>query len=285
MDEGDDASQEGFLVRSLFRTDSDESEDIEQHSHAADEELVTELPTNDGLVRYQVMDVVLEEQRVGGSIAQRLWPAAEYLAQFIMNEGDQFPEDLDWLRAVAINDNTQPRMSIVELGAGVGLTGLQLAQNYGRAARLLLTDLPEAMPLLQRNIELNQSTSNVQAQVLSWGHKDDIQQALEWVQQEPNIPLLIIASDCVYFEELYKPLEKTLAALLSQYQPAVCIIAGVRRWKRDTAFFAQLGNQSQTNTHQLQCIKIQEDVKRTKEAKREISRIYSIQWQPREKRK
>jgi tRNA1(Val) A37 N6-methylase TrmN6 len=44
-------------------------------------------------------------------------------------------------------------LRIIEVGAGVGMTGMQLATRFD--AQVLLTDLPEAVPLLERNIQLN----------------------------------------------------------------------------------------------------------------------------------
>ena len=264
---------EGAIARNMFRTSDDSSDDEEdddllQRSHITHQpgDAVSPQQTNT-FVQYPIMDIILEEQTIGGSIAQRLWPAAEYLARFAMEEHHPSP----------------PPMTIVELGAGVGLTGLQLATHWN--CRVLLTDLPDAMPLLQRNIHVNRQRFRggedaVQAQVLSWGNNDDADAALQWIGPGP---FLVIASDCVYFPQLHEPLEQTLCHFLQNRMDSKCWIAGMRRWKSDNAFYKNIGNKTKTLTHQLHCDCLKETVKRTEDDQREIIRVFSIQWKERQK--
>jgi hypothetical protein len=91
MSMDDNADIEGAITRSLFRTDSDsDEEDIDMGTTEevciSKENTTNPSPeTSSGsTVRREVMHVVLEEQETGGSIAQRLWPAAEYLAKFVL---------------------------------------------------------------------------------------------------------------------------------------------------------------------------------------------------------
>jgi hypothetical protein len=272
-------SVEGAVARNLFRTDDDSSSSEEEKEETQNESCEATASAVDedqsAFVQYPIMNILLEEQRFGGSIAQRLWPAAEYLARFIMEQKE------------TIDKNGANTLSILELGAGVGLTGLQLATQL--QCRVLLTDLPEAMPLLERNIELNRdrfvlNSDAVEAQVLSWGDEEHIQQALAWLLENDG-PVLILASDCVYFQELHAPLEQTLRQLLeplsSNRTTAKCWIAGMRRWKRDNAFYANLGQRTRTATHELTCDCLQETVSRDDNDKREIIRVFSILWQER----
>jgi hypothetical protein len=274
----DNDSAEGAVARNLFRTDDDSSSSEEEEEVTQNEPCETTASAVDegqsAFVRYPIMDILLEEQRFGGSIAQRLWPAAEYLARFVMEQKETI-------------DTEANTLSILELGAGVGLTGLQLATQL--RCRVLLTDLPEAMPLLERNIELNRDRfvlkwEAVQAQVLSWGDEEHIQKALAWILENDG-PILILASDCVYFQELHAPLEQTLRQLLeplsSTSRTTKCWIAGMRRWKRDNAFYANLGQRTRTATHELTCDCLQETVSRDEDDKREIIRVFSILWQER----
>jgi predicted nicotinamide N-methyase len=55
--------------------------------------------------------------------------------------------------------------SIVELGAGTGVTGLMVAKALPNM-QLQLTDLPKLLPLLEKNIK---NTPNASASVLEWG--------------------------------------------------------------------------------------------------------------------
>jgi hypothetical protein len=64
-------------------------------------------------------------------------------------------------------------------------------------ASVTMTDLPEVMPLLQKNIDVNQSVWNsfggkVCTQVLQWG--SDLQ---DW-----KTPDVLLLADCVYYIEV-----------------------------------------------------------------------------------
>jgi len=240
--------------------------------------------------------------------------------------------------SVSTKTTTTPALAILELGAGVGVTGLELATQWPVA--VLLTDLPQCLAGAQNAIELNRSqfrrgTDAVHVQALCWGcgggggnHQslmsrlepadhnptimklentssksenqrtdytvdekvDDCIRAMQWYRcvtaatssssssTEPNstVPLLILGSDCVYWEVLHESLERTLFHLLS-LAPAgsLCLLAGMRRWKRDTAFYHNLGKRTRTKHHSLSCVCIQESVQRV-EGKREIIRIYAV---------
>ena len=70
---------------------------------------------------------------------------------------------------------------------------------------------------------------------LSWGTDD----ADNFVNNKFN---LIVAADCVYWEELHQPLKKTLLTLLKGNDSSTCLICGVRRWKSDNAFYKSLND-------------------------------------------
>lgn len=199
-------------------------------------------------------------------------------------------------------------LAILELGGGVGLTGIKLATEL--PTNVILTDLPLAIPLLNHNIKLNEHNfiekeKGVSAAILGWGtddwinvmsqfHSDVTDQTYE-TNKESNDhrnkkrPVLILAADCVYFQELHLPLEKTLAWILSnEAEGSICLIAAVRRTKRDTSFFKNLGKKTRTNIHSLDCVCIQESIIRYKDGEehengsnREVMRIYAVRWQQR----
>jgi Lysine methyltransferase len=311
----DDDDREGRTTRNLFRTDSDSDEDDDDST----QEATSDAPT---MVR-RVLHVELEERTVGGSIEHRLWPAAEYLASFVLQilwkdsaaEAPQRTREvpgkyatLERLRSMLqrasslrsgddVNCATSP-FKILELGAGVGLTGLELASQM--ECQVLLTDLESALPLLRSNVERNRhqfaakstTASTVQVQKLEWGKSGDIDKALEWylgtedhlnedtlMDQIP--PLLVLGSDCVYWESLYQPLEETIASLLQFATPgSVCLLAGMRRWKRDNHFYQQvLGKSTATANGQLECLCLDEQVTRMGDTgERQVMRIYAVQW-------
>ena len=293
----DDASIEGAANRFLFRTESDTDDDDEDNI-LGQNSLVADGHGNqsvDVFLERKIMNVTLAEQHVGGSIAQRIWPAAQYLANFVAAHYDcdskgQMDEPLNdtgeacsmihkLVELVSRRDHKKP-LHILELGAGVGLTGLQVATTI--RCKVLLTDLDDAMSLLERNIILNRSKfkcgeSAVNSQVLSWGNESDCQAALRWLPRTDDV--LILAADCVYFKDLQWPLEQTLVGLLSQVSPgSLCLIAGARRWKSDNAFYARVGQRSKSDNHRLSCVCLKETVSRDTNGHRDVLRVFGIQW-------
>lgn len=353
-------------LRDLFRTssDSESSDDGDDQADGCVDEKQT-LAQNvdatgreDGSVQAEitvvrtVQHVKLEVCTVGGSIEHRLWPAAEFLVSYILqqdnadfsHESMNFPKRWSGRNSAIYSDilrdvqailqrfssgQTCEGLKVIELGAGVGFTSLELAHHVSKDAnviknniRFLLTDLPSAIPLLQRNIHRNfedlaagnnydNGNCPIQVQKLEWGNLDDIQKAICWYQDASlngdsftnalsMDPLLILGSDCVYWESLYGILETTIAALLQNAPPrSICLLANVRRWKRDTHFFQNiLGQSSATSIGRLHCVCIHELVSRTNgnengdddfhdtderndvEGRRQVLRIYAVQWVP-----
>eukprot|EP00978_Attheya_sp_CCMP212_P047561 scaffold422024_cov63-Attheya_sp.AAC.1 len=229
-------------------------QDLNNNNNNSDSESVVVVST--------VMGIPLAQRRggTGCSIAQQLWPAAEHLAEFVLQFQFQFQlvgtsntshntlfkhrsmhsssaadaaGALDALGALiktatisatATATATASSLQLLELGAGVGLTSLKIATLL--PCHVLLTDLDEALPLLHQNIQLNAPNfvcgpAAVQAQALRWGAAtaQDCDSALAVLSQLSNStfaqPILVLASDCVYFEQLHLPLEETFLSILS----------------------------------------------------------------------
>jgi hypothetical protein len=229
--------------------------------------------------------------------------------------------------------NNRKGLKILELGAGIGFTTLELAYHVflpspttnhptttNNNIEFLMTDLSSALPLLQRNRQRNFGNvhnANIHVQKLEWGDYEDIQNAISWYKNTNQTrsnsrtttdftesPLLILGTDCVYWESLYNILETTIASLLQNASPnSICLLANVRRWKRDTNFFQhKFGQFTSTHHGRLHCTCIYEQVKRSEvddygcsmncdrksdisinnfenqQEQREIIRIYAIQW-------
>jgi len=344
-EDDDDDSVEGEVCRSLFRTNSSSS--FEDHNTitttitASDEnrsymtepnETSTYIHENheneDCVIHVNTFanDIRIAEKKIGGSIETMLWPAAEYLANFILDfakdkgiirkeEGEiaidvqnsclglendkstpckEIREDVVEALEILITETSHSEtLQIIELGAGVGLTSIMLATRL--PCHVILTDLDDALPLLEQNIALNKekyiiSQDVVQARRLSWG-TDDWKCCLDAMNKnisslhedregtETRKRILLLASDCVYFQSLHAPLEHTIASILSAApKGSICLIAGVRRWKRDNKFYSRIGKVSRSRTHELRCICLQETVTRADGGKREIMRVYAIQW-------
>jgi Lysine methyltransferase len=303
--------------------------------------------------------VELEMCSIGGSIEHRLWPAATFLTSYILQptvqqDKDNYSKNNDH-RHHLTNDTTSKQiqenvqtmlenfrymisensaastsnrqgLKILELGAGIGFTSLELAyhafptsnNNPTNDIEFLMTDLSSALPLLQRNRQRNfgLQNSSIQVQKLEWGNREDIEHAISWYNKgtkhqncgDTESPLLILGTDCVYWESLYDILETTIASLLQNATPnSICLLANVRRWKRDTNFFQHKFGQFTSNKNgRLHCICIHEQVARNpfsssccnddpgcsnscavgsstemfghQKEQREVIRIYAIQW-------
>ncbi|KAH9987919.1 putative methyltransferase-domain-containing protein [Russula compacta] len=140
------------------------------------------------------------------------WPAGEVLASYIARRGFALHE-----------------LNVLELGSGTGLVGL-VAGYLG--ARVCITDQAPLIPIMERNILLNNLQSSVTATELDWG------KPLPELQR----PDLILAADCVYFEPAFPLLVSTLVALVPmppERAPEVLFCYKKRR-KADKRFFTLL---------------------------------------------
>ena len=107
---------------------------------------------------------------------------------------------------------------IIELGAGTGITGLNVARNLNPKS-LLLTDLPDTVPLLSANITMNNLHHSVSAMAYDWD------KGKVGIHDRGDIHYsLVIASDVVYYPEGYEPLVKTIEILLRKENPVEMVI-------------------------------------------------------------
>ena len=86
------------------------------------------------------------------------------------------------------------RLRILELGTGCGIVGISIAQIIG-GAKVLLTDLPEAQGIVERNISQARTAkgSSLAFRKLDWDA--ELPQNL----QAPSPPFdLVVAADCTY---------------------------------------------------------------------------------------
>ena len=105
--------------------------------------------------------------------------------------------------------HTLPTLNILELGAGLGACGIK-AIALG-AKHVVLTDLPEAMPILECNVRRNLTTSELHRAstcAYTWGQSRADLQAVH-----PHPFDLILCGDLVYHPELVRPLLDALDAL------------------------------------------------------------------------
>lgn len=120
---------------------------------------------------------------------------------------------------------------VLELGSGVGLVGITIAQMIP-CCKVLLTDLLEAQEVIQTNIAHSRQApgSNSSFHVLNWGA--DLKQSIKDISYD-----LIMFSDCTYNPSSGPKLIKTLTNLLSISPKAVVLVAMKKRHQSENVFF------------------------------------------------
>lgn len=105
--------------------------------------------------------------------------------------------------------------TIVEIGAGCGALACALALD---GHRVVATDLPEVMSLMQNNVTLNEAA--VECHALRWGEIDAAHELIP----SSNGPLLVIACEVAYWggwdlfdEDTRGPLADTLNTLIGDH--------------------------------------------------------------------
>ncbi|KAF8782854.1 Protein-lysine methyltransferase METTL21D like protein [Argiope bruennichi] len=123
-----------------------------------------------------------------GDVGSVVWDAGIVLGKYL----DNFQKTNDMLAGKIV----------IDIGSGTGVAGL-----FGAVlgAEVILTDLPEVIPLLEKNIELNKNIIKgaATASVLEWGKLD----------KNFPVPDLILVSDCIYYDMSVEKLVPTLVEL------------------------------------------------------------------------
>ena len=168
-------------------------------------------------------------EEMGESIARHVWDAGIVLAALIH----------DILLQRRISDHNSPFARVlrkpagikaVELGSGCGIVGLQLA-HVREQATVLLTDLPEAMEVLERNIGVATpaSGSQVSKAVLDWEAC-----VPEGIAQQTFD--LVLVSDCTYNSDSIPALVRTVSSLIERSPEALVVVAMKVRHESEAIF-------------------------------------------------
>ena len=141
-----------------------------------------------------------------GPFAFRLSPSSEVLA---------------WLMATTSLRAKLTGKSVLELGSGLGFTGIACAA-WCQCSRVQLTDGdPAAVVQIAKNAVLNRpayGTTAVDASLLLWGGKDDQEGA---AADSDGLYDVILAADCVYDRQLHTALCQTIKRWI---KPSGCAI-------------------------------------------------------------
>ncbi|KAM0747043.1 hypothetical protein T439DRAFT_305974 [Meredithblackwellia eburnea MCA 4105] len=191
-------------------------------------------------------------------IAGRTWEAAYamryYLQPSVSSSDTTFdpPNPFDILSSSSAH-------TIIEVGSGTGYLSLALAPSLPPTTSIVMTDLPEVVPLLERNHldskkrwdEKGKTFAEVVARPLPWGDMKAVEDLLDSIAKDRKGELTIIASDLVYFPFLYPPLLRTLIALTEPLSksngdnqgesPTLLIAYKVRSLVREQPFWSAFG--------------------------------------------
>jgi Lysine methyltransferase len=111
--------------------------------------------------------------------------------------------------------------SVLEFGSGTGLVGI--AACILGATRVIMTDLPYALPLMQANVDCNRVQDRVECRSCDWYQSPEFG-VERWAAD------VVLLADCVWVQELVPPLLATLKQFVSQHNPIV-ILSYQRRGK------------------------------------------------------
>jgi len=121
---------------------------------------------------------------------------------------------------------------VIELGSGCGIVGLELAHTYP-TSDVLLTDLPEAMAILNHNVQSARFASErgqIATTVLDWDNAlPDEVSSKHWD--------VIIVSDCTYNSDSIPALVKTLISLVERSPAALIVVSMKVRHDSEAIFF------------------------------------------------
>ncbi|XP_063697425.1 protein N-lysine methyltransferase METTL21D [Culicoides brevitarsis] len=159
-------------------------------------------------------------QIIEGQVSAVVWDASIVLARYLIHRCNSSPKYLKG-------------KNILELGSGLGLCGMT-ACCLG-AKSVLLTDLDEAIPLLQVNVDKNKEkfdkSTKVEVKALKWSTED----AAKLIENE--IFDVILVSDCIYYEESIEPLIETLVTLLKEKETKVLLAQELRESQKQIDIF------------------------------------------------
>ncbi|KAK0744352.1 putative methyltransferase-domain-containing protein [Apiosordaria backusii] len=179
------------------------------------------LPTPDN----QTLQV---EEDMGDSIARHIWDSGiatvSLLADMFLGASTTSNDEKPMfaLQQLLQQHRDQP-LNILEVGCGIGTLGIGMARllalgekSKQPAARILMTDLPEAEERARANIArqaeaLSQTSApSLDFESLDW---EDGKNGVFGEQVQANTWDLIVVSDCTYNTDTLSPLVQTLSAL------------------------------------------------------------------------
>ena len=121
---------------------------------------------------------------------------------------------------------------VLELGSGCGIVGLQVA-DLCSTSDVLLTDLPDAMDILNHNVEHAKFVSkrgNIATAVLDWD--EPLPERVSTQRFD-----LVILSDCTYNPDSIPQLVKTLSSVAENSPDTLIVVSLKKRHDSEAIFF------------------------------------------------
>lgn len=209
-------------------------------------------------------------------IAGRIWEAAYLLARYL-RPANQQQSQMEFDPPCSLFSSAGPSskpLTVVELGSGAGYGSLHLARQLVQhavaasskspQAKLVLTDLENVVPLMQRNVERAgykhaSDTIDVSVRGLAWGNDSHALHLLSELSNNKadataNPLTHILCSDLVYFPELLPPLLRSIISLSSyglshpdacstqDRGPELIISYKIRSLTKEQPFWSALGS-------------------------------------------
>ena len=178
------------------------------------------------------------------STGSDLWDAALVMCHSINRPGvlqDMRPLPVSWQNG-GVNNMEWEKATVLELGSGTGAVGLYIGK-FLKARHVILSDLAENLPLIQRNIEENNLEQCTQAVPLDWTKLDQLPDGVLHDGQDRTGGMtidVIVGSDLFlpYASFLLVPLARLLNKLLQLHPHAVALICYEERFD-PSAFFTE----------------------------------------------
>ncbi|KAF7442694.1 Methyltransf-16 multi-domain protein [Pyrenophora tritici-repentis] len=168
-------------------------------------------------------------EETGESIARHLWDAGITLSCQLTDLKDP---NTDMARALLPTPPTST-FRILELGTGCGMVGITLAQILPYA-KVLLTDLPLAQDIAQRNIDQASQAQSLSLRFLALDWDVDLPSQLPPASLSVD---LVIAADCTYNADSSPSLVRTLVRLAESSPNVIVAIAMKMRHSSEQVFF------------------------------------------------
>lgn len=158
-------------------------------------------------------------ERAGDRLSAMVWPSSEALCTWLAETGVPLAG-----------------RRVIELGAGTGIVSVWCAL---RGARVVATDISEALPLIRECVDQNadqvaSAKGECEVRALDWRCDEDISALVGMMADDSTA--LVVASDVIYDARLGEPLVNVIRVVLAR---AACETAIAYRFRsrEDMTFF------------------------------------------------